>query len=189
MINAVNVLVVPIVSVPVFQVVQDSNGLLYVSGTADKNSSILITFPDGSTTTVVASSSGIFGPVNSLTPQVNKGFVTAVATNSTGQSSIKAIVNYDYPLTVLVSEALTPDGDGINDTWVIYELDKYPNSTVRVFNRWGHEVFSAVNYKNDWDGHFKNYNSVLPQSSSYYYQIDFNSDGSIDKQGWLYIKK
>jgi gliding motility-associated-like protein len=179
-----------IIVAPVFTVVQNSNGLLTVSGTAEKNSSVLITFPDGSTTTVIASATGEFGPIQSDTPQANKAFVTAIATVvSTGLSSNLVAVYYNYPITVLVSEAFTPDGDGINDTWVIYELDKYPNSTVRVYNRWGHEVFFSKDYQNDWDGHFKNNSSALPQSGSYYYQIDYSSNGSIDKQGWLYIRK
>jgi gliding motility-associated-like protein len=88
-----------------------------------------------------------------------------------------------------VSQAITPNGDGVNDTWVIYNIDQHPNATVRVFNSWGTEVFVSKNYQNDWDGHYKNKNQSLPESSSYYYQIDFGSDGSIDAQGWLNITK
>jgi gliding motility-associated-like protein len=189
MITAVNAAVVPAIVAPVFEVLQSANGLLSVSGTAEKNSSVLITFPDGSTTTVVASATGTFGPVISALPQVNKGFVTAIATTSAGLSSVLVTVNYDNPITIQVAEAFTPDGDGINDTWVIYELDKYPNSTVRVYNRWGHLVFSAKDYQNDWDGHFRNNSNALPESGSYYYQIDFGTNGTIDKEGWLYIRK
>jgi hypothetical protein len=53
----------------------------------------------------------------------------------------------------------------------------------------GNLVYSSNNYQNDWDGHFNNSSSVLPDSGAYYYQIDFGTDGSIDKQGWLYIRK
>lgn len=187
-IGSVESVLIPIVA-PNFTVIQEANGLLSVSGIAEKGSAVLITFPDGSTTTVVASVTGAFGPVVSDKPQVNKGFVTAIATNSAGLSSNLITVSYDNPITVQVSEAFTPDGDGINDTWVIYELDKYPNSTVRVYNRWGHLVFSAKDYQNDWDGHFKNNGTALPQSGSYYYQIDYGTDGTINKEGWLYIRK
>jgi gliding motility-associated-like protein len=182
--------VTPAVIAPVFSVVQNSsNGFLSVSGTAEKNSTVLITFPDGSKISVPVSSSGTFGPVSSNLPQDNKGFVTAIATVASGLTSSLVTVNYDYPITVLVKEAFTPNGDGINDTWVIYELDKYPNSSVRVYNRLGNLVYSSNNYQNDWDGHFNNSSSVLPDSGAYYYQIDFGTDGSIDKQGWLYIRK
>ncbi|MBF4492988.1 gliding motility-associated C-terminal domain-containing protein [Flavobacterium sp. MR2016-29] len=88
-----------------------------------------------------------------------------------------------------ISEAFTPNGDGINDTWVISNIENYPSSVVRVFNRWGAEVFTARNYQNDWDGHSKGSNSTLPAASSYFYQIDLDGNGSIDKQGWIYINR
>jgi gliding motility-associated-like protein len=86
-----------------------------------------------------------------------------------------------------VSQAITPNGDGINDTWVIYNLSYYPGSIVRVFNRWGKEVFYSADYQNNWTGHYKDNSEKLPTSGSYYYQIDLGGDGSIDVQGWLYI--
>jgi len=94
-----------------------------------------------------------------------------------------------------VSQALTPNGDGINDTWVIYNIENHPNNIVRVYNRWSNEVFSARGYQNDWDGrHVKSNgsvgsNSLLPEASSYYYQIDLDGNGTVDYDGWLYITK
>ncbi|MFV8346699.1 gliding motility-associated C-terminal domain-containing protein, partial [Flavobacterium sp. ZB4P13] len=92
-------------------------------------------------------------------------------------------------IEINVAEAVTPNGDGVNDTWVIYNIENHPNSMVRVFNRWGTEVFSARNYQNDWDGHSKNNSQLLPEGSSYYYQIDFEGDGTVDKEGWIYINR
>jgi gliding motility-associated-like protein len=92
-------------------------------------------------------------------------------------------------IEINVAQAITPNGDGVNDTWVIYNIENHPNSIVRIFNRWGTEVFSSRNYQNDFDGHYKQNNNALPESSSYYYQVDLGGDGSIDSQGWLYITK
>jgi gliding motility-associated-like protein len=86
-----------------------------------------------------------------------------------------------------VAQAITPNGDGVNDTWVIYNIENHPGSIVRVFNRWGNEVYYSNNYHNDWDGHYKNLKEGLPSSGAYMYQIDLNGDGTIDAQGWLYI--
>ena len=88
-----------------------------------------------------------------------------------------------------VSQAITPNGDGINDTWIIYNIENHPNHVIRVYNRWGDEVMYAKNYQNDWDGRYKNKSNSLPSGGSYYYQIDLDGNGSIDKDGWIYITK
>lgn len=87
---------------------------------------------------------------------------------------------------VLVSEAFTPNGDGINDTWNIVNLKSYPNATVVIFNRWGDQVFKSQNYSNDWNGHHEG--EMLPEGS-YYYQIDLEGNGELDNEGWLYLTK
>ena len=180
---------VTVVSAPVFTVVQNTDGTLTVSGTAEKEGTVTITFPDGSTQLVTVNSQGTFGPITSLLPQVLKGEVKAVVVSGSGISSVPASVSYETIINVSVSEAFTPNGDGINDTWRIVGIEKFPNTTVRVFNRWGHLVFSALNYQNDWTGNYNNFNTVLPDASSYYYQIDYGTNGVVDKEGWLYIRK
>jgi gliding motility-associated-like protein len=86
-----------------------------------------------------------------------------------------------------ISQAFTPNGDGINDFFMIYNIERYPNSTLRVFNRWGSEVYFSPDYKNDWDGHNKNSAQALPQPAGYFYQIDLLGDGTIDLSGWFYF--
>ncbi len=90
--------------------------------------------------------------------------------------------------SVNIAEAITPNGDGVHDTWVIYNIEYYTNAIVRVFNAWGAEVFYSNNYKNNWDGSYKNSSQPLPDGS-YYYQIDLNGDGTVDKEGWIYITR
>ena len=84
---------------------------------------------------------------------------------------------------VIYPTAFTPDGDGTNDTWEILGLDeKYPNNTVRIYNRWGNLIFehesSVTNpYNNNrWDGTYKG--APLPVGS-FYYIIDVS--GSDEK--------
>ena len=89
--------------------------------------------------------------------------------------------------TILVSEALTPNGDNVNDTWYIGNIERYPNVVIRVFNRWGGEVFfHKGSYRNDWNGSYNNKLETLP-AAPYYYRIDLDNDGYIEHQGWLYI--
>lgn len=67
--------------------------------------------------------------------------------------------------------AFSPNGDGINDTWKIQYLDRYPNASVDVFDRYGQLVYQTINYTNPWDGTYKG--KSLP-IGTYYYIINTN---------------
>jgi gliding motility-associated-like protein len=91
-------------------------------------------------------------------------------------------------IEINVSQAITPNGDGVNDTWVIYNIENHPNHIVRLYSRWGDEVMYARNYQNDWSGNYVNKTNPLP-SNSYYYQIDLDGDGTVEHSGWIYINQ
>ncbi|MCR9016836.1 DUF7507 domain-containing protein [Aquiflexum gelatinilyticum] len=56
-------------------------------------------------------------------------------------------------LEFLIPNAFSPNGDGINEEWVVKGLlDIYPNNKLVIVNRLGVEVFRTDNYKNDWSG-------------------------------------
>jgi gliding motility-associated-like protein len=86
---------------------------------------------------------------------------------------------------ILVSEAMTPNGDGINDTWRVVNIENHSNSLVIIYNRWGKEIFRQSAYQNDWDG---TYNGDALPEGSYYFQIYLDGK-NLDKDGWLYITK
>ena len=81
--------------------------------------------------------------------------------------------------------SFTPNGDGINDVWIIENLEEYPTCTVEIFNRWGNQVFSSVGYAVPWDGTYKG--EVLP-FGVYYYIIRLHDDAE-PLQGTVTILK
>ena len=84
-----------------------------------------------------------------------------------------------------VSNGFSPNGDGINDTWEILGINKYPGAQIIVLNRWGQEMLNTNNYSSPWDGSFK---GVLLPTSDYYYIINLNN-GSKPLTGTLTIKR
>jgi gliding motility-associated-like protein len=87
--------------------------------------------------------------------------------------------------TLVPAQAFTPNGDGINDSWIVPGIENYPNALVKVYNRWGHEVFATKGYNNDWNASYKSNSDSLP-SGSYMYVIDL-ANGMAPIQGWLFI--
>jgi gliding motility-associated-like protein len=67
----------------------------------------------------------------------------------------------------IAPNAFSPNGDGINDRWVIRYLDEYPNADVEVFNRYGQPVYHATGgYTTPWDGTYKG--QPLPVGTYYW---------------------
>lgn len=73
-------------------------------------------------------------------------------------------VNADYTFETV--NLFTPNGDGFNDFWKIKNVNLYSDCVVKVFNRWGIEVYSSTAYQNDWDGTYKG--EKLPEATYYY---------------------
>jgi gliding motility-associated-like protein len=55
-------------------------------------------------------------------------------------------------LKPFIPNVFSPNGDGINDTWVIRYLDSYPGATVQIFDRYGKRIFMSSGYNNPWNG-------------------------------------
>ncbi len=82
-----------------------------------------------------------------------------------GQDSVRLIVE---PSTedLGIMDLFTPNGDGVNDTWMIEFIDNLIAHTIVVFNRGGVEVFRTTNYQNDWDGTYRGRD--LPEGTYWY---------------------
>lgn len=80
---------------------------------------------------------------------------TLTAVSNQGCSASDAMQVIIIPYCVKVKNAFTPNGDGNNDLWQVY--DDYgclKNVSLHVFNRYGKKVFESRDYRNNWNGTF-----------------------------------
>ncbi|PQJ31426.1 hypothetical protein BST92_05590 [Nonlabens arenilitoris] len=94
------------------------------------------------------------------------------------------------PDCLKIPEGFSPNNDGINDTLVIECIELYPDSKLKIFNRYGSIVYENTGYQNDWNGIpnsglLHNSGNLLPVGT-YFWQLDLN-DGSEARVGWIYI--
>jgi len=76
------------------------------------------------------------------------------------------------PDSIMVEyNAITPNGDGLNDVFIFDFLltnpDQFDDNEFIVFNRWGDIVYQAKPYNNDWGG-TNTSGKELPQGTYYY---------------------
>ena len=90
-----------------------------------------------------------------------------------------------------IPEGFSPDGDGINDLFVIRGIDRFTNNTLTIFNRWGDKMFEATPYKNEWNGDSQTGIRVggnkLP-TGTYFYVLDLGNETAIYK-GIVYLNR
>jgi gliding motility-associated-like protein len=128
---------------------------------------------------IYLSNSSVLDPI--ITPANDIIYTLTVTTikGCTASSSIKVTVLK----SPVIPNTFTPNGDGINDTWVIKHLESYAGATVEVFNRYGRKVYSSIGYPVPWDGRF---NNTEVAAGVYYYLIN-PKHGRKAFSGWVNI--
>ena len=82
--------------------------------------------------------------------------------------SIFTITISEKTCEISAEQVFTPNGDGINDTWNIYNTQFYPEFLVKVYNRWGQKVYEQSGTYTAWDG---TENGLKLPDATYYYII------------------
>ncbi len=89
--------------------------------------------------------------------------------------------------------AVSPNGDGFNDTFTIQGLAKFPDNELFVYNRWGVLVFNKKAYheNQNFAGVSEGRATVSQKTElpvgTYFYVL--NIDGERDRSGYLYINR
>ncbi|WP_445385514.1 T9SS type B sorting domain-containing protein [Robiginitalea sp. IMCC44478] len=105
------------------------------------------------------------------------------------------VVEIATEFKVEVNQLVTPNNDGRNDFLFIRNVDKVPDNTIKIFNRWGVAVFEAANYNNQnnvFDGRSKGRSTIsgedyLP-AGIYFYIFEYVLEQErITDSGYLYI--
>ena len=101
-----------------------------------------------------------------------------------------AVVNCNE---LVVPDGFSPNGDGINDFFVIKNIrDLYPQFTIEIFNRYGTILFKGDASIPDWDGSSEKGVQIggtkLPVGV-YFFIINFNDGIKKPLQGRLYLSR
>lgn len=104
-------------------------------------------------------------------------------TDENGLKATATVLLKVTPRPLQIPNVFTPNGDGKNDVFEIVGLEGFEKVNVKVFNRWGNEVYNNGNYQNNWDGSNLN-------EGTYYYLIVLNRAGKTESyKGWVLIKR
>ena len=88
---------------------------------------------------------------------------------------------------IVIHNAITPNGDGANDTWIIDCIETFPGNKVVIFDRWGDKVNEYENYNNTsrlWKG--TNLKDEKVPDGTYYYILTIKDGGT--RTGWVLVR-
>ena len=122
--------------------------------------------------------------VLTISPMSNISYTYSAIDTLGCVGDITFYVNINQDCDIIVYNGFTPNGDGLNDFWIIDNIEKFPNNKVYIFNRWGNKIFQTTEYNNTnnvWDGKL---NGQLVPSGTYFYVIESEL---LIKKGWIEI--
>lgn len=145
--------------------------------------------------TATASVTGGYAPITYLwsdaSAQTNatatglpEDMYAVVITDSLGCTITRTVEVEPTVGCLFIAEAVTPNGDGYNDEWIVGGLEYFPSARVKVFNRYGQVLFESQGYETRWDGR---YNNALLPMADYYYSIEF-TNGNAPITGTVTLK-
>jgi gliding motility-associated-like protein len=79
-----------------------------------------------------------------------------------------------------IRTVITPDGDGLNEEFIISCVDEFDDNRLEVYNRWGQLVYEIDNYDNTWTGTTRN-GSDLPDGP-YYFVFEYTDIDGLRQQ-------
>ncbi len=94
-----------------------------------------------------------------------------------------------------VYNAVSANGDGLNDSFFIKGIDCYPNNVVKIYNRYGVIVYEKNGYDNVTNpfAGFSDGRATIAKGNklptgTYFYTLEYDSNGrKIEKAGYLYV--
>lgn len=109
------------------------------------------------------------------------------ANGCTNSATIAVGLDSEDDCTLKFYSGFSPNGDGLNEAWVIDNIELHPENKVQIFNRWGEVVWSQENYNNDdvvWNGLNKNGNEMT--AATYFYVAEVSGQ---TYKGWVEITR
>ena len=153
------------------------------SGSATVNPSTgLITAIGAGTVTLIVTSAGDVNYNSASVSQLITITTVLFATKGDFSKDVFAGDGSGADQRMLASKALSPNGDGLNDTFIIQHIENYPNNEVVIANKNGEAVFKAQGYNNDrivFAGVSTNGAELL--DGIYYYTIVFYDQGKMNR--------
>ncbi|KAF2335120.1 gliding motility-associated C-terminal domain-containing protein [Flavobacterium daemonense] len=125
------------------------------------------------------------------------GFDFSTTENCLSYDSLEVVVSLTdcdvVPPDFFIPDGFSPNGDGVNDTFVIPNIDfLFPDYYLQIFNRYGNRMYEGFKDKAGWDGtnwQTDGFAHGIAPNGVYFYTLQFNKGNKPPIQGRLYLNR
>ena len=170
-----------------------------ICNAADRTYTVLFNILGGDTASYVVS--GAEGSINAgqnytftSTPVVTSAVFEAFITDAYGCGAYRVVASSpcNFFTEIFIPETFSPNGDGINEAFIIPGIEGYPGNSITIFNRWGAKVFAGTGYDNStvvWNGSSDGalIGDILP-TGTYFYVLDLGTRKE-PFTGYIYLNR
>jgi gliding motility-associated-like protein len=116
-----------------------------------------------------------------VSPEVTTEYTVLVRDENGCEAEVSVIVVVlNRQVVLLLPDAFTPNGDGNNDVFEVFNKQDFSDILMRVYNRWGETVHEGRGQDHGWDGTYKG--KEQPQDVYVYYiEATSRTDGEVFK--------
>ncbi len=125
------------------------------------------------------------GDISDVNLQLSNQYYSVIVTDVLGCTGVDSVfVSKDENGCIDPVTAFSPNGDNYNDTWVIDNMELYPDADVQVFNKWGTRVYHSQGLYEPWNGRSKGAESP---AAVYYWVINLGVPDRENLKGTITI--
>lgn len=142
------------------------------SSTICRGDTVMINATTANATSYVWSGPG-FSSTSPIVVLDSAGVYSVAVSNNCGSAiGSTTLTLIDCECRIVVPNAFTPNGDGVNDYFYPdFDCNNPTSLTMKIFNRWGEKVYETTDLYGQWDGTYK---GTIQPAGVYVYYIEFN---------------
>jgi len=105
--------------------------------------------------------------------------LTAINEICSASDTVKININ-----GLFIPSGFSPNGDAVNDSFEIKGIQNLAKAELKIFNRWGQQVFISEDYSNEWGG--LNFKNIELPDDTYFYELVLDNESH---NGYVIIKR
>ena len=128
-----------------------------------------------------------FSKITNLSPNL---YNVKIIDNNKCEHYDSVEINYNPKICLDPKKVFSPNNDGINDIWIIENINIYPNALIEIYSKNGSQVFRRRNYLNSYENSFigLDYKGNTLPSGTYFYIISLTEKNEVFKGSLTIIR-